>query len=349
MFFSFKNFTGKTIQENYIKSGELRVKNEVTVSPSAISNNKVVIITGTTATGKTKLSIELAKRFNGEIVSADSMQIYKMMDIGTAKPTMVERQGISHHMMDIIMPNENFTLADYLVGADKAVKDILSRGKLPIIVGGTGLYISSFVNNITLCEAETDTEYREYLKKLDGQTLKSMLEEVDPERAAELHQNDIKRLSRALELYKLTSLTAKQQNEASRKNKSPYEFLSFCLTYDDRDILYESINSRVDQMFSLGLENEVRNLLENGYLPKDSTAAQAIGYKEFLPYFSGEITIDTVKESIKQESRRYAKRQLTWFRRQEFLKWVSVDKYDTKCFELLLNIFSKDVEFFIKI
>lgn len=314
-----------------------------------MQNNKVIVITGTTASGKTAASVELAKRFNGEIISADSMQIYKMMDIGTAKPTEEEKQGVPHHMMDIVMPNENFTLADYLSSANKCVQDVLSRGKLPIIVGGTGLYISSFVNNVTLCEAKTDFEYREYLKTFSGEELKKMLEQVDPERAQELHQNDTKRLTRALELYKLTSLTAKEQNEASRKNKSPYEFLSFCLTCKDRQVLYDRINLRVDQMFSQGLENEVETLYKNGYLVDGSTAAQAIGYKEFIPYFTNKINLDNVRELIKQESRRYAKRQLTWFKRQEFLDWIFLDGFDNKSSEFLLNFLSKHVEIFINL
>ena len=312
-------------------------------------HNKVLVITGTTASGKTAAAVELALRFNGEIISADSMQVYKLMDIGTAKPTVSERKGVPHYMMDIIMPDEIFTLADYLDGAKIAVKDILSRGKLPIIVGGTGLYISSFIKNIDLCETETDKGYREYLRNFTGEELMQMLKQVDPERADRIHHNDVKRLSRALELYRLTGLTAEEQEKKSKEKKSPFEFLSFCLTCQDRDALYDRINFRVDEMIISGLEKEVRSLYEKGYLDTGLTAAQAIGYKEFLPYFRKEKGLVEVIAAIKQESRRYAKRQLTWFRKEPFFEWVYINSLDKKNFENLLNFLVKRVEFFINI
>lgn len=311
-------------------------------------NNRVIVVVGPTASGKTKLAVEIAKRYNGEIVSADSMQIYKYMDIGTAKPTEEEKQGIAHHLISIVEPTETFTLQDYLDRAKVCVDDILSRGKIPIIAGGTGLYVTSFIENISLSEAETDLEYREYLakraEKEGNEALLAELAEIDPETADKLHPNNVKRIIRALELYHTSGKTVSEQNALSRQSPSPYEFFETGLRFADRKTLYGRINRRVDEMFRAGLENEVSTLLESGKLTRECNAFQAIGYKQFAPYFDGETDIDEVAENIKRESRRYAKRQLTWLRRDENIRWVEADGFDIEHF---FNNLSECIEEFL--
>ena len=311
-------------------------------------NNRVIVVVGPTASGKTKLAVEIAKRYNGEIVSADSMQIYKYMDIGTAKPTEEEKQGIAHHLIGIVEPTETFTLQDYLDRAKVCVDDILSRGKVPIIAGGTGLYVTSFIDNISLSEAETDLEYREYLakraEKEGNEALLAELAEIDPETADKLHPNNVKRIIRALELYHTSGKTVSEQNALSRQSPSPYEFFETGLRFVDRKTLYGRINRRVDEMFRAGLENEVSTLLESGKLTRECNAFQAIGYKQFAPYFDGETDIDEVAENIKRESRRYAKRQLTWLRRDENIRWVEADGFDIEHF---FNNLSECIEEFL--
>jgi tRNA dimethylallyltransferase len=292
---------------------------------------KVLVICGPTATGKTKLSIELAKAINGEIISADSMQVYKRMDIGTAKPTAEERQGITHYLMDETEPDKSFSVAKYKELANGYIKEIVSKGKIPILVGGTGLYIHSLLDDRDFGNYQPDLAYREELyeiaEKKGGEALKEMLSLVDKPSADRLHSNDIKRLVRALEVYKLTGKTITYWNEMSKINRSPYNALIFGLTYKNRDSLYQKINNRVDEMFIKGLVNEVKTLLASGVKP-EMTAMQAIGYKELVRYLKGEMTLEQAKEKIKQESRRYAKRQLTWFRRDESITWFEVDSLE---------------------
>ena len=296
----------------------------------------VVVICGPTASGKTSLSVELAKELDAEIVSADSMQIYKGMDIATAKPTVEERQGIPHHLMDFLDPSEGFSVADYVRLAREKISDIASRGKLPMIVGGTGLYISSLINNIQFEESECDYAYREELRQLaeekgNGRLL-DMLREIDPETAATLHENNQSRVIRALEVYRTTGKTMSQLQKESRTIPSPYEPCMIALDYD-RSQLYDRINRRVDIMLRDGLIEEAREFYEAEDYP---TAAQAIGYKELLPYLKGEQTLETCVEKLKQETRKYAKRQLTWFRRDERIHWIKVTK-DTDSRENLEN------------
>lgn len=284
----------------------------------------VIVICGPTASGKTALSVELAKEFDAEIISADSMQIYKGMDIATAKPSIEERQGIPHHIMDFLEPSESFSVADYVRLAHEKIRDIASRGKIPMIVGGTGLYISSLINNIRFEESECDYAYREELRLLAQEKgngyLLDMLREVDPVTAATLHENNQSRVIRALEVYKVTGKTMSQTQEESRTEPSPYEPCMIALDYD-REQLYDRINRRVDLMLEMGLIDEAKDFFSKGDLP---TAAQAIGYKELLPYFKGEKELSECIEHLKQETRKYAKRQLTWFRRDERIHWIRV-------------------------
>ena len=315
-------------------------------------NNKVVVLVGPTASGKTKISVELAKQFNGSIVSADSMQIYRHMDIGTAKPTQAERDGIPHYMMDVISANEDFSVADYVRMADDCVREILSCGRLPFLVGGTGLYVSSFLDHLQFTQAEKDEHYRAFLNQIASEhganVLKQLLDSVDAEAAEKIHVNNVKRLIRALEIYKTSGLTMTEQNLQSRQTVSPYTFCVIGLYYLDRAQLYERIDRRVDEMFEAGLEQEVRALLHDGIVTPDCNAMQAIGYKQFLPYLRGECDLTEVRERIKTESRHYAKRQLTWLRRDERIQWFAVDDIETD-FYGLINKIVKTIENFIKV
>lgn len=290
-----------------------------------MSKPLVVIISGPTASGKTGLSIEIAKRFNGEIVSADSMQIYKSMDIATAKPTKDETAGIRHHLIDFVEANESFSVAKYKQLALSAIDDILSRGKLPIVCGGTGLYIDTLMNNTVFLDYE-DSGIRERLEKRkesDGvEGLYEELKKVDPDTACRLHLNDSKRIIRALEVYYLTGKTISEQNSLSHKEESPYDFLLFVLSAHNREILYKRINDRVDKMLDMGLVEEAGSFFASDI---SKTAKQAIGYKELKPYLDGEISLETAVEKLKMETRRYAKRQLTWFRNKKNVNWLYID------------------------
>lgn len=290
-----------------------------------MSKPLVVIISGPTASGKTGLSIEIAKRFNGEIVSADSMQIYKSMDIATAKPTKDETAEIRHHLIDFVEANENFSVAKYKQLALSAIDDILSRGKLPIVCGGTGLYIDTLMNNTVFLDYE-DSGIRERLEKRkesDGvEGLYEELKKVDPDAASRLHLNDSKRIIRALEVYYLTGKTISEQNSLSHKEESPYDFLLFVLSAHNREILYKRINDRVDKMLDMGLVEEAGSFFASDI---SKTAKQAIGYKELKPYLDGEISLETAVEKLKMETRRYAKRQLTWFRNKKNVNWLYID------------------------
>lgn len=280
--------------------------------------NKVIVISGPTASGKTALSVELAKRYDGEVVSADSMQIYTDMDIASAKPTLEEQRGIPHHLVGFLDPSESFSVADYVRLCGECVSDILGRGKTPIICGGTGLYISSFVDNLTFDDSQQDFEYREEMRKFAEEhgnaALLEKLREVDPETAETLHENNVGRVIRALEVYHTTGHTISQAKEMSRKTPSPYEFVMITLDFENRETLHKRINSRVDDMVRRGLVDEARRCFEQ---PNRPTAAQAIGCKELYPYFRGERSLDECIEELKLRTRQYAKRQLTWFRRDE--------------------------------
>ena len=300
----------------------------------------LVVIAGPTASGKTALSVELAKRLGGEIVSADSMQIYKYMIIGTAKPTEEEKQGIPHHMMDFLEPTVNFSVADYCEMAHKIIADIYSRGKLPIIVGGTGLYIDSLVTNVDFGETDSDNtircELEEMAEKQGNQAVYDLLCEIDSETAQKYHPNNLRRVIRAIEFYRVTGQTI--SSHAKEEKNSPYNSVYFCINWD-REVLYDRINRRVDIMVRDGLINEVTDLLKRGY-DRSLTSMQGIGYKEFYDYFDGNISLEEVLEQIKQNSRRYAKRQLTWFRRNKDIHWL---EYNEGMIENAINIIKNTI------
>lgn len=286
---------------------------------------KVIVILGPTASGKTKLSIDLAKEINGSIISADSMQIYKYMDIGTAKPSDEEKENIPHYGMDILSPDEQFSVAGFKKLALEKIECILNQGRTPMVVGGTGLYLSTLMDNIEFSKTDNDWELREQLSniaKIEGnQKLWEMLNEFDPESATRLHPNDTKRVSRAIEVYRQTGKTMSQHIEDSRKNPSKYKFVKIGISME-REVLYERINKRVDMMMEMGLVEEVKKLIQMGY-GNCKIAMQALGYKEIMKYLNGEISIEESVELLKMETRRFAKRQLTWFRRIEGIYWVN--------------------------
>ena len=279
---------------------------------------KILVITGPTASGKTALAVELAKRHNGEVVSADSMQIYRRMDIGTAKPTEAEKQGVSHHMLDVAEPEEDFSVARYVEMAAACVEDVFSRGKLPILAGGTGLYIDSLLSGRTFAAFDGSNpirgELEERYAREGGQALLDELAGVDPETAARLHPNDGKRIVRALEVWLTTGKTITRHNEETRALPPRYDALTLTLDFERREDMWDRIDRRVDRMMADGLEAEVRALLDSG-APRRCTAMQAIGYKELVPVVFGELTAAEAAAQIKLRSRQYAKRQRTWFRR----------------------------------
>lgn len=285
---------------------------------------KILVVTGPTATGKTALSVELAKKLGGEIVSADSMQIYRGMDIGTAKVTKAEMQNIPHHMIDIADPSEDYSVSRYVEEADAAVRGILSRGRLPIVAGGTNLYIDSLIAGLDFAEKTEDAALRESLNKqyddMGGEAMLEHLRGFDPERAAKLHPADKRRIVRAVEIYILTGETITRHDEETKKRPKRYDAVKIALTFADRAVLYDRINARVDKMVSDGLFDEVKGLLDSGLSPA-CTSMQAIGYKEPAAYFRGEMSRDAAIELIKLSSRRYAKRQLTWLRRDTTVLW----------------------------
>lgn len=290
---------------------------------------KVLCISGPTASGKTALSVALAQDLNAEIISADSMQIYRGMDIATAKPSAEERQGIKHHLMDYINPDELYSVARFVEDATKAAKDISERGKLPIIAGGTGLYTDSLVNGIEFSKGETDLKIRsslqERLKNEGIDKMLDLLESVDPESAHKMRtERNPKRIIRALEIFYTTGITMTEQNKRSKEKGSTFEAVKIALNFRDREVLYQRINRRVDIMVEMGLVNECREYL-NSY--DGETSKQAIGYKELKPYFDGKKILEDCLETLKQSTRRYAKRQLTWFNRDPEIEWFYVDDY----------------------
>lgn len=287
----------------------------------------LIAVVGPTASGKTALGIELAKKYNGEIISADSMQIYKYMDIATAKPTLEEMQGIPHHLIGFLSPNQDFSVADYVVLAKDKILEIYNRGKLPIIVGGTGLYISSLLNNIEFSESTADESLRNELSEIamnqGADKLLEILSEFDSESADRLReQKNVKRIIRAIEIYKTTGVTMTESLEKSRLAESPYNDVRIGLKSADRQFLYKRVNKRVDIMLQSGLIEETQRIME---LNLGKTAKMAIGYKELIPYLEGKVTLEKAVEKLKMETRRYAKRQLTWFRRDEKINWLDID------------------------
>lgn len=293
--------------------------------------NKIplIVVAGPTASGKTRLAVEIAKKHNGEVVSGDSMQIYKGMSIATAKPTVEEMQGIPHHLIDILDSDTPFSVADYVKLAGETISDIYSRRKIPIICGGTGLYISSLIDNIKFDDTQSDKNIRKRLVQEalhhGNHYLWEKLNEIDPITASKVHENNLPRVIRGLEVYELTGIKLSEHKVNSRQEVSPYKSCIIGITYSDRRLLYDRINMRVDKMLETGLIEEARYVYEN---LKTATSHQAIGYKELIPYFESTSDLSDCVNKIKQETRRYAKRQLTWFRKVDGIQWIEADKFD---------------------
>lgn len=290
----------------------------------------LVILTGPTAVGKTKASIGLAKAIGGEIISADSMQVYKQMDIGSAKIKPSEMEEIPHYLLDILEPDEEFHVVLFQQMAKQAIQKIYEKGKIPIIVGGTGFYIQAVLYDIDFSENEKDTSYREELEKLaqtkGAEYLHDRLREVDEKSAQDIHANNVKRVIRALEYFHQTGEKISEHNEEQRKKVSPYNFSYFVLN-DEREHLYERINLRVDQMINEGLVREVQSLKEKGYT-RDMVSMQGLGYKEMLDYLDNKCSLEEAVEIIKRDTRHFAKRQITWFKRESDVTWIDKKEYD---------------------
>ncbi len=305
----------------------------------------VIAVVGPTASGKTALSINIAKRFSGQVVSADSMQIYEKMNIATAKPTDDEMQGIPHHLIGFQPISQKFSVAEYVTLAKECIEKIHNQGDLPVVAGGTGLYVDSLLQNIQFSQEDENTETRKELTAMfqekGAEFMLEALREIDPQTAEKLHLNDKSRIIRALEVYKLTGKTLTEQKILSRLEESPYRVLYIGINYRDRNVLYDRINRRVDIMVENGLLDEAKEFYNTS---RDTTACQAIGYKELAPYFNGEKTLEECLESLKTETRHYAKRQLTWFRKNENINWVYPDDYEN-IEEMLEYVYSLAYEF----
>lgn len=297
----------------------------------------LVILTGPTAVGKTKLSVELAKAIDGEIISADSMQVYRGMDIGSAKVTPAEMQGVPHHLIDEFEPQEEFHVVRFQEYAKKYIHEICSRGKIPILVGGTGFYIQAVLYDIDFTENGSDTSYRDSLQKIadtqGAEVLHQMLREVDSKSADLIHANNVKRVIRALEFYHETGQKISEHNEAEREKESPYQFVYFVLN-DERETIYANIDQRVDQMIEQGLIHEVQSLRERG-CTRDLVSMQGLGYKEILDYLDGIFSLEEAIRILKRDTRHFAKRQLTWFRRERDVTWIDKNLYQRDTAQIL--------------
>lgn len=305
----------------------------------------LVILTGPTAVGKSELSISLAKAINGAIISADSMQVYRHMDIGSAKITRKEMQGVPHYLIDEFMPDEEFNVVRFQERAKHYIQKIYAKNQIPILVGGTGFYIQAVLYDIDFTKEEEDTAYRESLeglaKERGARYLHEMLGKVDGESAMAIHPNNIKRVIRALEFYEKSGKKISEHNERERQKESRYHFAYFVLN-DDRAKIYERIDQRVDQMLKAGLIEEVRKLKEMGYT-RDMVSMQGLGYKEMLDYLDGKMTLEEAVYILKRDTRHFAKRQLTWFRRERDVLWINKDEYDYDNEKILARM-RKDLE-----
>lgn len=297
-----------------------------------MNNRPLIILTGPTAVGKTALSIGLAKAVDGEIISADSMQVYRKMNIGTAKIQQSEMQGVRHHLIDILDPGEDFNVVLFKKYALEAMKDIYSREKIPVVVGGTGFYIQALLYDINFEDNDNDMSYREELQTLAAEHgnsyIHDMLAGVDPESAEKIHENNVKRVIRALEFYKKTGMKISKHNEAESQKESPYNFEYFVLN-DDRQKLYDRIDRRIDIMLADGLLDEVRSLVDEGY-SRDLVSMQGLGYKEMIDYIQERYTLDEAVYTLKRDTRHFAKRQVTWFKREKQVTWVNKNEFDSE-------------------
>ena len=303
----------------------------------------LIILTGPTAVGKTAASIGLAKAVGGEIISADSMQVYRQMDIGSAKITKDEMQGIPHYLVDVLEPEEAFNVVRFQELAKEAMEEIFRNGHIPIVVGGTGFYIQALLYDIDFTENDSDLSFREELEKKAGEegaeSLHALLEKADPQAAAQIHPHNVKRVIRALEFNRKTGQKISEHNEKERQKESPYNFAYFVLT-DDRKALYERIDRRVDKMMEQGLLEEVRRLKDRG-LPRDSVSMQGLGYKELFAYLEGEYSLEEAVRIIKRDTRHFAKRQITWFRRERDVVWIDRqenEQDERKILESMLSV-----------
>ena len=303
----------------------------------------LIILTGPTAVGKTAASIGLAKAVGGEIISADSMQVYRQMDIGSAKITKDEMQGIPHYLVDVLEPEEAFNVVRFQELAKEAMEEIFRNGHIPIVVGGTGFYIQALLYDIDFTENDSDLSFREELEKKAGEegaeSLHALLEKADPQAAAQIHPHNVKRVIRALEFNRKRGQKISEHNERERQKESPYNFAYFVLT-DDRKALYERIDRRVDKMMEQGLLEEVRRLKDRG-LPGDSVSMQGLGYKELFAYLEGEYSLEEAVRIIKRDTRHFAKRQITWFRRERDVVWIDRqenEQDERKILESMLSV-----------
>ena len=314
-----------------------------------MTKKPLIILAGPTAVGKTKLSIALAKVINGEIISADSMQVYKTMDIGTAKIKQKEMQGVVHHLIDILEPSEDFNVVLFASYAKKAMQECWNKGKIPILVGGTGFYIQAVLYDIDFTENDEDKSYRIYLEQLaiekGAEYLHEMLQKVDEKAAKEIHPNNIKRVIRALEFYEKSGQKISEHNEEQKQKESPYAYAYFVLN-DDREVLYDRINRRVDMMLEEGLVQEVQKLLDAN-VPTTAVSMQGLGYKEIASFLTGEYTYEEAIYYLKRDTRHFAKRQLTWFKREPDVIWLHRQAFDQKeelILQEMLRIIKERVE-----
>ena len=297
----------------------------------------LIILTGPTASGKTALSVELAKRIGGEIISADSMQVYRHMDVGSAKVTVEEMDGVPHHLIDVLDPQDAFNVVTFQEMAKEAMRKIYANGHIPIVAGGTGFYIQALLYDIDFTDNDGDMEYRHQLEELANEqgteVLHAMLREVDPPSAEAIHANNVKRVIRALEFYKKTGQRISEHNEEERQKESPYNFAYYVLNMD-RATLYERIDLRVDKMLEAGLEEEVKHLKAMG-CTRDMVSMQGLGYNEILDYLNGELSLEEAVYILKRDTRHFAKRQLTWFKREKEVTWVTQENFGFDCERIL--------------
>ncbi len=316
---------------------------EINTTENLTQKKPLVILTGPTAVGKTALSIKLAKSIHGEMISADSMQVYRMMDVGTAKITKDEMQGIKHYLIDVLDPCEDFNVVTFQTMAKKALNEIYAKGKIPIIVGGTGFYIQSLLYDIEFENTQTSSlrkELTQYYEKYGATALHERLKEIDPVSYEKIHENNVKRVIRALEFYHDTGYPISQHNEEQRLQESPYNFVYFVLN-DNREQLYKRIEQRIEVMIEQGLVNEVQQLLDYGCKP-DMVSMQGLGYKEIIPYLNDQSTLEEAIYILKRDTRHFAKRQLTWFRREKDVTWV--DKSQHQSDEQILDFMIKQLK-----